>query len=292
MSSKLTILVVGKNGQLAYELAQTQPSNVTAHFFDSKALDVRNQQQVESAIADIQPNVVINASAYTAVDQAETDEENAYAVNAKGVEYLALVCKKMNARLIHISTDFVFNAAKNTPYAIDDTTNPLGVYGASKLAGELAINTLYPDNSVIIRTSWVYSQHGNNFVKTMLRLMAEKPELGIVSDQIGSPTWANGLAKACWKFVFYSECGTFHYSDLGVASWYDFAVAIQELGLEKGLLKNSIPIKPIKAASYPTPAKRPSYSVMDTDKTYQILETDGLHWRTALNSMLKELTKM
>lgn len=289
LKSNLTVLVVGKNGQLAYELSQTQPKNITAHYFDSQSLDLRDQAQVNKIILQVKPDVVINAAAYTAVDKAETDQENAYAVNAKGVEYLAQACLDIKARLVHVSTDFVFDATKNTPYKTADTTNPLGVYGASKLAGELAITKIHPQNSVIIRTSWVYSCHGNNFVKTMLRLMDEKPELGVVSDQIGSPTWAKGLAKSCWNFAFNDKSGIFHYSDLGVASWYDFAKAIQELGLAKGILKNNIPIKPIKAAYYPTPAKRPSYSIMDTEESYQILGEDGLYWRTALSNMLDEL---
>jgi dTDP-4-dehydrorhamnose reductase len=285
----MCVIVIGKNGQLAYELAQTKPNDIEAYFFDSSTLDIRNQEQINTTLHQLKPTIVINASAYTAVDKAETDTENAFAINAKGVEYLASACKDINARLIHISTDFVFDASKNTPYQPNDPTKPLGVYGASKLAGEQAITDIYPNNSVIIRTSWVYSSHGNNFVKTMLRLMAEKPELGIVSDQIGSPTWAKGLAKACWKFADNSELGVFHYSDLGVASWYDFAVSIQEIGLAKGLLKKSIPIKPIKAATYPTPAKRPAYSVMDTEKTYEIIGEDGFHWRDALNKMMNEL---
>jgi dTDP-4-dehydrorhamnose reductase len=285
----MSVVVIGKNGQLAYELAQTQPDAIEAYFFDSQTLDVRSQQQINDVLCQLKPSIVINASAYTAVDKAETDKEDAYAINAKGVEYVAQACKNIGARLIHISTDFVFAATQNTPYQTQDSTSPLGVYGASKLAGELAINTICPDNSVIIRTSWVYSSHGNNFVKTMLRLMAEKPELGIVSDQIGSPTWAKGLAKVCWDFAYNNQNGIYHYSDLGVASWYDFAVAIQELGVEKGLLKNNILIKPIKAASYPTPAKRPAYSVMDTEATYNVLGINGTHWRTALKNMMNEL---
>ena len=285
----MSIVVIGKNGQLAYELAQTKPLNETVHFFDSQALDVTQQAQVNATLQQLKPSVVINAAAYTAVDKAENDEQAAYAVNAKGPEYLALACKEIGARLIHVSTDFVFDASKNTPYQTNDATNPLGVYGASKLAGCKAINDNYSANSVIIRTSWVYSSHGNNFVKTMLRLMAEKPELGVVSDQIGSPTWAKGLANACWAFAQNTQTGIYHYSDLGVASWYDFAVAIQELALAKGLLQKEIPVKPIKAEAYPTPAKRPAYSVMNTDSTYQVLAKTGKHWRAALNEMLNEL---
>lgn len=287
----MKVLITGKNGQLGHELQQTAPQGVEVFAFDSSELNIADQTSVQKVIAHIKPNLVINAAAYTAVDKAENDEQAAYAVNAKGPEYLALACKEISARLIHVSTDFVFDATKNTPYDTNDKTNPLGVYGASKLAGEQAITNNHADNSVIIRTSWVYSSHGNNFVKTMLRLMAEKPELGVVSDQIGSPTWAKGLAKTCWAFSINNENGIYHYSDLGVASWYDFAVAIQELGLEQGILSNSIPVKPIKAQAYPTPAKRPAYSVMNTDRTYEVTQQPGLHWREALQHMLTELNK-
>ena len=284
----MKVLITGKNGQLGHELQQTAPQGVEVFAFDSSELNIADQTSVQKVIAHIKPNLVINAAAYTAVDKAENDEQVAYAVNAKGPEYLALACKEIGARLIHVSTDFVFDATKNTPYDTSDQTNPLGVYGASKLAGEQAITNNHADNSVIIRTSWVYSSHGNNFVKTMLRLMAEKPQLGVVSDQIGSPTWAKGLAKACWAFAQNTNTGIYHYSDLGVASWYDFAVAIQELGIEKGLLEKPIPINPIKATAYPTPAKRPAYSVMNTDDTYELLGEQGKHWRAALSEMLNE----
>lgn len=287
----MKVLITGKNGQLGYELQKTAPQGVQVFAFGSSELDITNQSSVQRCMRDIKPNVVINAAAYTAVDKAESDESAAYAVNASGPEFLAQACQEIGARLIHVSTDFVFDATKNTPYNIGDDTNPLGVYGASKLAGEQAISKYHQDNSVIIRTSWVYSSHGNNFVKTMLRLMAEKPQLGVVSDQIGSPTWAKGLAKACWAFSANDKNGIYHYSDLGVASWYDFAVAIQELGLEQGILSNSIPVKPIKAQAYPTPAKRPAYSVMNTDRTYEVTQQPGLHWREALQHMLTELNK-
>ncbi len=285
----MKVLITGKNGQLGCELQNTAPAGMELFVFGSSELDITDQQAVQQLVQKIQPNIVINAAAYTAVDKAESDSDAAYAVNAKGPEYLALACKEIGARLIQVSTDFVFDANKNTPYQVSDTTNPMGVYGASKLAGEHAIKQFYPDNSVIIRTSWVYSASGNNFVKTMLRLMAEKPELGIVSDQLGSPTWAKGLASACWGFAQNNQLGIHHYSDLGVASWYDFAVGIQDLAIEKGLLQSAINIKPIKAAAYPTPAKRPPYSVMDTDNTYKALGIEGKHWRIALNEMLDEL---
>lgn len=285
----MKVLITGKNGQLGYELQQTASEGVELYAYDSSELDISSQSAVDSLVRELKPNIIINAAAYTAVDKAESDEETAYAVNRDGAKFLAESAKAISAKLIHISTDFVFSADKNSPYLPEDKTDPLGVYGASKLAGELAIQEIYPGNSSIIRTSWVYSEHGNNFVKTMLRLMKEKPELGVVGDQIGSPTWANGLAKACWAAAASKESGLYHYSDLGIASWYDFAVAIQEVGLELGLLEQTIPVKPIKTTDYPTPAKRPAYSVMDTSKIRNELNIEGLHWRAALKQMMQSL---
>lgn len=292
----MKVLVTAKNGQLGWELSQTLPKNVEAIFLDSKELDITNSESVFEKVKNFKPGLVINAAAYTAVDKAETDSEAAYLVNQKGAENLALACKEFGAKLIHISTDFVFDATKNTPYQPEDETSPLGVYGASKLAGEQAVVSILGEDASIIRTAWVYSLHGNNFVKTMLRLMAEKEQLGVVADQVGTPTSANNLAKAIWLLAEQSNSDVaafgkiYHWTDLGTASWYDFAVAIQELGLANGLLQKSIAVNPIKASQYPTPAKRPAYSVLDTSALREKLNVTGEHWRTALNSMLKELT--
>ena len=286
---KMKVLITGKNGQLGYELRGTAPDGVVVYAYDSSELDIANESDVKTLVKEIQPQVIINAAAYTAVDKAETDEKTAFDVNALGARYLAEAASDVGARLIHISTDFVFDATKNTWYAPEDKTNPLGVYGASKLAGEENVVKGLP-SATIIRTSWVYSSHGNNFVKTMLKLMAERDELSIVADQIGTPTWAKGLAKICWMVA---EKGSienlYHWSDLGTASWYDFAVAIQEIGLELGLLSKEIPVKPIRASQYPTPAKRPAYSVMDTTKIREEFAAEGLHWRKALKEMMQEL---
>ena len=303
----MKILITAKNGQLGWELCRTFSemldqfsaieSNTEILSCDSSELDITDHEKVALFLDKHQPAIVINAAAYTAVDQAETDSENAYLVNSQGVENLAKACRDIDAKLVHISTDFVFNAKKNTPYKPEDETDPLGVYGASKREGEIkALDTL-GDNVSIVRTAWVYSVHGNNFVKTMLRLMKEKEFLGIVSDQVGTPTSAYGLAKALWLLSdkMLSEKTAvkrvYHWSDLGTASWYDFAVAIQELGIEQGLLEKQIPIKPIFAAEYPTPAKRPAYSVLDTSSLRSELTLDGLHWQAALHLMIKELSK-
>jgi len=297
----MKIIVTAKNGQLGWELARSLPINVEAQFFDSKELNICDADNVFEKIASFKPDLVINAAAYTAVDKAESDSDAAFLVNQQGAKNLAQACKDAGAKLIHISTDFVFDATKNTPYQPLDSTNPLGVYGASKLAGEEAVLEILGDNVSIIRTAWVYSLHGNNFVKTMLRLMAEKEQLGVVADQVGTPTNANNLAKAIWllaekmltqKTDAETVLNIYHWTDLGTASWYDFAVAIQELGLTNGLLNKAIPIAPIKASQYPTPAKRPAYSVLDTSYLRETLSVPGTHWRAALNSMLSDLKKI
>jgi dTDP-4-dehydrorhamnose reductase len=296
MTASQRILVTAKNGQLGWELARSQPENIEVIFFDSKEFNICNPENVSKKIASFKPDLVINAAAYTAVDKAETDSDAAFLVNEFGAKNLALACKEFGAKLIHISTDFVFDATKNTPYLPSDSTNPLGVYGASKLAGEKAVMGILGGDASIIRTAWVYSIHGNNFVKTMLRLMAEKEQLGVVADQVGTPTNANNLAKTIWLLAermtmsaadaCRENSNVYHWTDLGTASWYDFAVAIQELALVNGLLEKQIPISPIKASQYPTPAKRPAYSVLDTSLLREELMVSGTHWRTALNNML------
>ena len=295
----MKILVTGKNGQLGSELQKTCPSNVELICFGSKELDISNAEQVNELLITHSPDIVINAAAYTAVDKAETDTDTAYAVNEQGAANLANACKNIDAKLIHISTDFVFDGTSTMPYTASDATNPLGVYGASKLAGEQAINEILGSKATIVRTAWVYSVFGNNFVKTMLRLMAEKEQLGIVGDQVGTPTWAAGLANMLWALVAKASseqvlntentATILNWTDAGVASWYDFAVAIQELAIEQGLLTKSIPISAIPAASYPTPAKRPAFSVLNKAQAEEISGVKTVHWRTQLKEMLTEL---
>lgn len=286
----MKVLITGKNGQLGYELRATAPEGVEVFAYDVAELDITDQKTVLEKVTELKPDVIINAAAYTAVDKAETDSELAYLVNETGAKNLAHAANSVNAKLVHISTDFVFDATKNNWYLPEDKTNPLGVYGASKLAGEEAVLAENTENATIIRTSWVYSSHGNNFVKTMLKLMAERDELSVVADQIGTPTWAKGLANICWRVAKTGSIESiYHWSDLGTASWYDFAVAIQEIGLELGILSKEIPVKPIKADQYPTPAKRPVYSVMDTTKIRDEKNVEGLHWRKALKEMMQEL---
>ena len=285
----MKVLITGKGGQLAWELENTADIGHQLIVLSRNELDISHAVEVKDMIALHQPDVVINAAAYTAVDKAETEQDKAFAVNDIGAKNLAKACKLLNIRLLHVSTDFVFDGTKTTPYQTDDVVNPLGVYGASKLAGDLGVMQILP-NSVIVRTAWVYSQHGNNFVKTMLRLMAEKPQLGIVYDQVGTPTWAAGLAKWLWAVAVKPEVsGVFHWTDAGVASWYDFAVAIQELATEKGILTNAIPISAIPASQYPTPAQRPSFSVIDKTSAESAAGMKSVHWRQQLSSMMDRL---
>jgi dTDP-4-dehydrorhamnose reductase len=283
------VLITGKGGQLAWELENSASVDHQLVVLKRKELDISDADAVKKIIALHQPDLVINAAAYTAVDKAESEQDKAFAVNDTGAKNLANTCKEKHVRLLHVSTDFVFDGTKTTPYQTDDAVNPLGVYGASKLAGDLGVMQILP-SSVIVRTAWVYSQHGNNFVKTMLRLMAEKLQLGIVYDQVGTPTWAAGLAKWLWAVAEKPDVsGMFHWTDAGVASWYDFAVAIQELAIEKGLLTNIIPISAIPASQYPTPAKRPSFSVIDKNSAESVVGVKTVHWRKQLSSMMDGL---
>lgn len=286
----MKVVITGKGGQLAWELEQLAPSDYEVISVGIDELDITNEGLVSEFIAQTKPDLVINAAAYTAVDKAEEDVETAYAVNESGTKYLANACKAINARILHVSTDFVFDGSSTTPYQTDAMANPINVYGASKLAGDIALQSILPDNCVIVRTAWVYSVNGNNFVKSMLRLMQEKPQLGIIYDQVGTPTWAKGLAEWLWAIANKpAVTGNYHWTDAGIASWYDFAIAIQELGLEKGLLSEAIPVIPIPTSAYPTPAKRPAFSVIDKSSAEAVSGLATKHWRKQLSDMMDRL---
>ncbi|MGW8287255.1 MAG: dTDP-4-dehydrorhamnose reductase, partial [Desulfobulbales bacterium] len=243
----MKILITGANGQLGWELQRAAPKDFEIITLSRLDLDITDNAAVESAFQEFSPELVINAAAYTAVDKAENEKAKAFAVNGDGAANVAKAATDIKARLIHISTDFVFDGLKSQPYLPDDETNPVSMYGASKLQGEQAVLAETEGNALILRTGWVYSSHGSNFVKTMLRLMAERDEISVVSDQVGTPTWSNGFAGAIYKFAAKPEVqGIYHWSDAGIASWYDFAVAIQEEAFSLDILNNIIPIKPIR----------------------------------------------
>ena len=280
------ILVTGANGQLGQCLQKisSQFEEFEFIFTDSETLDITNKEEVNDFFWQNAPDFCINAAAYTAVDLAETDIEKAFLVNADGTENLAEACAENNAQFIHVSTDYVFDGENNLSYTEEDFTNPLGVYGASKLAGDELALEVNPC-SVILRTSWVYSEFGKNFVKTMLNLFATKEELSIVADQFGQPTNANDLAEAIMKIIKSEKItpGIFNFSNLGRISWFDFAEKIAELSEAK------IKLNAIETAQYPTPAKRPRNSVLDLDK---ISKTYGIQlkpWEESLEDCVQIL---
>ena len=275
------MLVTGGNGQLGSELkeiAQNFPGH-SFFFTDVKELDITNHTAVAAFIESNNITIIINCAAYTAVDKAESEPELADAINHLAVANFAQIAKDKNIKLIHISTDYVFDGTNHKPYVETDTPNPQSVYGQTKLDGELAMQQINPANSIIIRTSWVYSKFGNNFVKTMLRLAETRDEISVVVDQIGSPTNATDLAEAILNIlpqINNENVGLFHYSNEGVCSWYDFAKAIFEI---KGL---AIKVKPIESKQYPTPAERPIYSVLDKTKIKKRYQIEIPEWRDSL----------
>ena len=284
----MKVLIVGGHGQLGQALKNSTPEGINGIVLPRGMLDITHWQNLQKTVAEIQPHAIINAAAYTAVDKAEQAREDAFATNAQGAANLARAAQAGKAHLIHISTDFVFDGKKNRPYHPNDLANPLSVYGASKWEGERQVQAILGNEALILRTAWVYSSDGNNFVKTMLRLMTEKDSLGVVADQVGTPTWARGLAKAVWCALKQGLGGLHHWTDAGVASWYDFAQAIQEEAVHCGLLQRSIALHPITSESYPTPAIRPAFSVLDKTLTWQALGYTADHWRVALRTFLQE----
>jgi dTDP-4-dehydrorhamnose reductase len=286
------IVITGASGQLGRELACSHDGQWDCQVLARGQLDIGDAAAVTAALEARQPALVINAAAYTAVDAAESDAAAAWRANAEGPANLARTCRAIDARLIHISTDFVFDGRASQPYPVDAPTAPLGEYGRSKLAGEEAVRELLPA-ALIVRTGWVYSSFGHNFVKTMLRLMTEREELGVVVDQVGTPTWARGLAAAVWAAAARPQlAGTYHWSDAGVCSWYDFAVAICEEACAIGLLAGPVAVRPIPGSDYPTPARRPSYSVLDKAASWRDFALEGVHWRQQLRAMLTQYKEM
>lgn len=286
------ILLIGKDGQLGQELQPFLAPLGEVKSVGRDSLDLANPEAIAKIVADHQPDLIINAAAYTAVDKAESERELAIAINGTAPGILAKEAQQIGATLIHVSTDYVFDGTQSHPYLETDQTQPLGAYGQSKLAGEQAILKTEA-NAAIIRTAWVYGVGGKgNFVKTMLRLGAEREELRVVCDQVGSPTWTGDLAVAIVQLsdkIHSETAGIYHYTNSGVTSWYDFAVAIFEEAKHLGFPLKIQRVVPISTAEYPTPARRPAYSVLNTQKISAILGTYPPHWRQSLRKMLSEL---
>lgn len=287
----MKVLLLGGWGQAGGELRRAAPGGVELVVPRSRELDISDGAAVTELVRALRPAWIINAAAYTAVDRAEDEPERAYAVNAEGAGAVALAAGAVAAGLIHLSTDFVFAGEQSSPYQPGDPCRPLGVYGASKLAGEELVVRHSAGRALIVRTSWLYAAEGGNFVHTILGLLRQKEQLGVVADQVGTPTWARGLAGLLWRMVQdgSGRRGIYHYSDAGVASWYDFAVAIQEEALGLGLLSRAIPLRPLATADYPTRARRPAYSVLDKRTTWRDFAVEPRHWRVCLREMLQSL---
>ena len=290
------VLVTGSNGQLGSEIkelvnegATLSGQESTFFFTDREALDITNFHAMEEFIDTNEIDIIINCAAYTAVDKAESDEYNADAINHVAVKDMAKLSKEKGLKLIHISTDYVFNGKNYMPYKEDDATAPNGVYGQTKLDGENAILEIAPKGAIIIRTSWVYSTYGANFVKTMLRLGKERQELGVIYDQVGTPTYARDLAQAILDILSHPELDSraavqiYHYSNEGVLSWYDFAKEIMRMA------KLTCQVNPIETKEYPTPAVRPHYSLLNKAKIKKEFNITIPYWKDSLDDCLRKL---
>lgn len=287
MPNEVNILVTGSNGQLGSEIKELS-KNYSYNFFftDKTTIDITSKDDIKNFVEKNTINVIINCAAYTAVDKAENDEENADLVNRKAVKKLALVSSELNIKLIHISTDYVFDGKNFKAYCEEFQTNPNGVYGKTKLDGENEMIKINPLNSIIIRTSWVYSYYGNNFVKTMLRLGKEKESLGVIFDQVGTPTYAKDLAHTILEIIPKIEntkVEIYNYSNEGVLSWYDFAKEIMKMA------KLNCKINPIETYQYPTPAIRPHFSLLNKAKIKSTFNIEIPYWKDGLDDCLKRL---
>ena len=289
----MKILLTGAGGQLGQALLDSKPEAVELISTTRQELDLGDPNACRLAVEKYQPDWVLNAGAYTAVDQAESEPELAHAINAGAPEAFAKALNQQGGRLLQVSTDFVFDGQQGSPYRVDQSRSPLGVYGGSKAAGERAVQKIFGHDNpqgVILRTSWVMGPVGRNFALTMLRLHREREQLGVVADQVGCPSSTLNLAAACWKTIALGTDTTLppilHWSDAGAASWYDVAVAIGELGHKLGLVKAPAQVKPITTSDYPTPASRPNYSLLDCTTTRSVLQLDAQHWQEALQQLL------
>jgi dTDP-4-dehydrorhamnose reductase len=287
-----TAVITGAGGQLGQELVVTVPSGWMALPYTSAELDITRPEAVADVLGQERPAVVINAAAYTEVDAAERDPKRAEAVNTLGAANLAGECRRVGARLIHLSTDYVFDGAQSRPYLPGDPPHPLNVYGRTKLAGEREVARLAAGDAVILRSAWLYSGQGRNFVLTMLGVMKNQEQVGVVCDQFGTPTWCRSLAEAVWAAAQRPQlAGLYHWTDAGVTSWHEFAVAIQQEALALGLLERAVPIRPIRGEDRPSAAQRPRYSALDATSTSAALGLQRRAWRVNLQLMLRGLVR-
>lgn len=286
------IWLIGNRGMLGKQMDELFRNNGLAFYGTDMEVDIQDRSIVEEYIKDKNIEWIINCAAYTAVDRAEKEEEKAYQLNGQAVENVAKIAAGIKARLIHFSTDYVFDGDKSGAYKENDPTHPQTVYGKTKLAGEQQIQKNL-DDFFIIRISWLYGIYGNNFVKTMVRLFKEKDQIGVVDDQIGSPTYTGQLAKNIFNLIQINShgYGIYHYSDNGKISWYDFAKEIQDIAFKRKLIPRKITINPIPTENYPTPARRPQNSMMDKTKVTEILNFDMVDWDINLNTFFDEWAK-
>lgn len=290
----MRVLICGAAGQVGHELVDLSPAWAEVTGLDSTAMDITSEPEVKARLETIRPELIINAAAYTAVDKAESDARRAFAVNRDGVAWLAQGAERLGIPLFHISTDYVFAGDATEPYREDDPTGPTGVYGRSKLEGERVLAASC-SRHLILRTSWVFGSHGANFVKTMLRLGREREELAVVDDQLGGPTSAQSIAKALWRLAErYREQGAldwgiYHFSGQPACSWRQFAEEIFRQAVASGLLPRAPEVRPIITAQYPTPARRPAFSVLDCDKMLRVQGVTQADWRVELQRVLAAL---
>ncbi|MGR5154521.1 dTDP-4-dehydrorhamnose reductase [Photobacterium swingsii] len=288
----MRVLITGCHGQVGHCLTEqlAQHENTTVLALDKEHLDITNQEAVQATVAEFKPTIIINAAAHTAVDKAEEEVELSYAINRDGPQHLAQAAQSMGAAILHISTDYVFEGNKNGEYAESDATNPQGVYGESKLAGEMAVAKAC-DKHIILRTAWVFGENGNNFVKTMLRLGATRDALSIVGDQFGGPTYAGDIANTliqmakCISQGDSVDYGVYHFSGLPHVSWFEFADAIFDSAVKQNVMVKKPSLSSITTEQYPTPAKRPSNSRLSTDKITQAFSVEASDWKAALNNI-------
>lgn len=284
----MKVLVTGCTGQLGYETVKMfRADGVDVTGMDSTVLDYCWPDNIKKQISEFNADWVINCAAYTKVDLAEQEQDKAFLINRDAVKALAEGVRDTKGRLLHISTDFIFDGSQSHPYSEDDKPNPIGVYGASKLAGEEAVLDVLPE-ATIVRTAWVYGAHGNNFVKTMLKLAVDREEIRVVDDQVGSPTWTRDISQAIYRLVNIKDSGIYNFTNEGVASWYDLAHEVIANAKRLGMPVKVKQVKPIPASEYTTLAARPHYSVLSKTKIRGVLDYGIPHWRDSLVNMLNE----